>query len=359
MLLFVGDDIVGYWVEEPSKLNGESVEYVKSSLDIKEQTNEILRSRNEKINYVVYDLEQYSISAAEIVAEIYNIYQAGNAEPIFLATAFLPSSDLIVRLQERGFNKFIFEYSDGKKKSELEKCMNGYYDVQKPENLLDVAEKITIQKKRTMIGVGGACQRMGTTTQAMQLVKHLLYCGKKACYIEVNSTRFIQELLNTFEVEEHNENVGKVRFSNIDLYYRQELIPEVLQMDYDYYVYDYGVFNSKDFNKVSFLEKDIKIMVLGSNPGELQKSTELIDSVFYQNVNYIFNFTAPSDQEDLVANMGDKGQQTYFMNYCPDMFIYVPAKYYDYIFEQIGDDFSEKPNDTKKSKWPWGRKKKG
>lgn len=47
-------------------------------------------------------------------------------------------------------------------------------------------------------------------------------------------------------------------------------------------------------------------MILGSNPGEIQSSTELIDNIFYQNVNYIFNFTAKADQEDLLAMMGKK-----------------------------------------------------
>lgn len=357
MILFVGSPTAGYWVEEPAKMNNESVEYINSCNDIKRQTNDILRLRSEKVNYVIYDIEQYSITAVEIANEIYNIYQAGNAEPIFLATSFLPTSDLIIKLQEKGFNKFIFEYSDSEKKNELEKCINGYYNAKKPEKLLEVEERNITQKKRKLIGVGGAIHRIGTTTQAVQLVKYLLYCGKKACYIEVNSTEYVQALLNTFEVDFHNEKLGKVTFSSVDLYYRQDMIPEVLQMDYEYYVYDFGVFNGKDFNKVSFLEKDIKIMVLGSNPGELDKSTELIDSVFYNDINYIFNFTAPSDREDLIENMGDKGESTYFMGYCPDMFIYVPEEYYENILKSADEDFNL-PERTKKKKHFWPRKKK-
>lgn len=357
MILFVGSQTVGYWAEEPAKMNNESIEYIEPCNDIKMQTNDILRLRSEKVNYVVYDIEQYSITAAEIANEIYNIYQAGNAEPIFLATSFLPTSDLVIRLQEKGFNKFIFEYADSEKKSELEKCINGYYNNKKPEKLLDVKEKDTTQKKRIRIGVVGACSRMGTTTQAVQLVKYLLYCGKKACYIEVNSTEYVQALLNTFEVEHYDKDLGKVTFSNVDLFCRQDMIPEVLQMDYEYFVYDYGVFNGKDFNKISFLEKDIKIMVLGSNPGELDKSTELIDSVFYQDVNYVFNFTAPSDREDLIENMEDKGECTYFMEYCPDMFIYSPAGYYESILKKADEDFNLQEK-AKKTKGFWSRKKK-
>ncbi len=53
-------------------------------------------------------------------------------------------------------------------------------------------------------------------------------------------------------------------------------------------------------------------MILGSNPGEIQSSTELIDKILYQNVNYIFNFTAKADQEDLLAMMGKSRCNIFF-----------------------------------------------
>ena len=98
------------------------------------------------------------------------------------------------------------------------------------------------------------------------------------------------------------------------------------------------------------MEKDIKIMVLGSNPGEIQSSTELIDNIFYQNVNYVFNFTSKADQEDLLAMMGEKADVTYFSEYCPDMFTYIPAAYFEKVFPQL------KVIDVKKKKRMWWRK---
>lgn len=355
MLLFVGDKTVGYWVEEPVRMNQQTVEYIPAEHNIKNQTNEILRIRKEQVNFVIYDLEQYSINATEIADEILNIHKAGNAEPIFLATSFLPSSELIIKLQKRGFNKFIFSYSDAEKKEELEKCMNGYYDAKSPEALLPVPEEenVLMPRKRITVSVGGACTRMGVTTIAMQLVKHLLYCDKKVCYIEINSSGFLENLMAAYNPEAIDEEKGKVTFGNVDMYWHQELIPDILHMDYEYFIYDYGAFKCPNFNKISFLEKDIKLMVLGSNPGEIQSSTELIRNIFYQDIQYIYNLTSPADQEDLLDLMEDKADQTYFAEYCPDMFHYVPASYYEKIFPQIKP---EKKNVPKKKSW-WRRKK--
>ncbi len=543
MLLFIGDQTNGYWIEEPARVNGQSVEYVDANINIKNQTNDILRIRPEKVNYIVYDLEQYGINATEIADEIYSIAQAGNAEPIFIATSFLPTSELVQQLQRndleqyginateiadeiysiaqagnaepifiatsflptselvqqlqrRGFNKFIFPYDESLRKDELEKCINGYYNQKSPEQLLDIKkEDISLSaKNKVSIGIAGACTRIGTTTHAIQIVKHLLYCGKKACYIEINGTGFVRDLLEAYmperactrigttthaiqivkhllycgkkacyieingtgfvrdlleaympeSVNEEKglvsfENVdlyyrqdlipeilhmdyeyyvydygtfsdqdfnkislekGLVSFENVDLYYRQDLIPEILHMDYEYYVYDYGTFSDQDFNKISFMEKNVKVMVLGSKPNEIQKSTQLITSVFYQDIYYLFNFTAKADQDDLREKnvkvmvlgskpneiqkstqlitsvfyqdiyylfnftakadqddlremMEQKGERTFFTEYCPDMFYYEPKEYCKAIFPEVIPE--KKDIKPKKRKW-WNRK---
>ena len=356
MLLFVGDKTVGYWVEEPAKINEQSVEYVPADHHIKNQTNDILRIRKEAVKFVVYDLEQYTINATEIADEILNIYRAGNAEPIFLATSFLPSSELVIKLQQRGFNKFIFAYADSERKAELEKCINGYYNTTSPKELLPIKEEenIVAARKRVMVSVGGACERMGVTTIAMQLVKHLLYCNKKACDIEMNSSGFINDLLEAYNPEVVDDERGKVTFGNVDMFWRQDLIPDILHMEYDYFIYDYGSFKHPDFNKISFLEKDIKVMILGSNPGEIRCATELLRNIFYQDIQYIYNLTSIADQEDILELMEDKADHTYFAEYCPDMFHYVPAAYFEKIFPQVEYEKEEKPK-----KKPWWRKRNG
>ena len=124
-------------------------------------------------------------------------------------------------------------------------------------------------------------------------------------------------------------------------------------MDYEYYVYDYGTFLDQDFNKISFMEKNVKVMVLGSKPNEIQKSTQLITSVFYQDIYYLFNFTAKADQDDLREMMEQKGERTFFTEYCPDMFYYEPKEYCKAIFPEVIPE--KKDIKPKKRKW-WNRK---
>ena len=351
MILFVGDKSTGYWIEEPAKMNGQKVEYIPAAMDVKSQTNQILRLRDEKVEYVIYDLEQYSVNSTEIADEILHIYKSQNAEPIFLSTSFLPSSDLILKLQRRGFHKFIFAYSDTEKKSELEKCMNGYYDSVRPDTLLDIPAESESTGDKIKIGVSGACSRIGITTQATQLVKHLLYCGERACYIELNSSHWLELLADTYTPDFHDPEKGKITFSHVDMFYRQDLIPDVLHMDYHYYVYDFGSYDQKDFNKISFLEKDMLIMMCGSKPGELQRSSDIINSIFYQKINYIFNFTAPGDRKEILDMMEEKAAETYFMDYIPDMFVYSPAEYYSKLFPNV--TAKEENTGKKKRKWWW------
>ena len=71
-----------------------------------------------------------------------------------------------------------------------------------PEQLLDIpVESQNVgTKRKIMVGVAGACCRMGVTTQAMQIVKYLMSCGKKVCYVELNSTGFVQDLVEVYAV---------------------------------------------------------------------------------------------------------------------------------------------------------------
>jgi len=70
-------------------------------------------------------------------------------------------------------------------------------------------------------------------------------------------------------------------------------------------VFDYGVAGENGFNKISFLEKEQQIFVVGSKPGgEFEKTYDVIKNNFYNNVFYIYNFVAEGEQEDIKELMG-------------------------------------------------------
>lgn len=73
--------------------------------------------------------------------------------------------------------------------------------------------------------------------------------------MELNSTGFVQDLVEVYAVDSVDENKGKASYANIEMYNRQDIIPEILHMDYEFIIYDYGAFNSPDFNKISFWRK--------------------------------------------------------------------------------------------------------
>lgn len=73
---------------------------------------------------------------------------------------------------------FITEATLSEQKDTFEKCINGYYEKNNMSNAspIDVEEEQKKQKEQTFqgkyISVAGSCHRIGTTTQALQIVKY-------------------------------------------------------------------------------------------------------------------------------------------------------------------------------------------
>lgn len=178
------------------------------------------------------------------------------------------------------------------------------------------------------IGITGVCRRIGTTTEAVQLVKYLQVKGYKACYIEVNNTGFVQEHGQVF-VSEHDEYLGRVTYEGVDLYYKQEKIQEIFHQDYDYFVFDYGAYSEQGFNKTSFLEKDIRIFVAGSKATEMKYTQQVLQNEYYMDVFYLFNFISEKERPELLEYMEEKAEITYFTVYAPDQFEYIHNPEFD------------------------------
>ena len=195
---------------------------------------------------------------------------------------------------------------------------------------LEEEDRESAQKDMTgkRIGITGVCRRIGTTTEAVQLVKYLQVKGYKACYIEVNNTGFVQEHGQVF-VSEHDEYLGRVTYEGVDLYYKQEKIQEIFHQDYDYFVFDYGAYSEQGFNKTSFLEKDIRIFVAGSKATEMKYTQQVLQNEYYMDVFYLFNFISEKERPELLEYMEEKAEITYFTVYAPDQFEYIHNPEFD------------------------------
>lgn len=252
MIVFVGSEDRGYFLREVAAIKKMNVGYIDGNPSITAQLNTILEHQ---MRYLVFDVEQYTDAGSIIAIEIERIRRAKNCEVIIYAPGYDSDSMVIRELQKQGIKYYILSPTQAGAKEEMERCLNGYYiePVTETEPMEETEERVLPKK----IGITGVCRRMGTTTIAIQLVKYLQLKGHKACYVEVNDTGFVREHGEYF-VSEHDDYLGRVTYENVDMYYKQEHLQEVLHRDYEYYIFDYGAYSERGFNKTSFLEKDLR-----------------------------------------------------------------------------------------------------
>lgn len=178
--------------------------------------------------------------------------------------------------------------------------------------------------KTTTIAIAGVVPRIGTTTQAMQIVKYLEMQNKTACYVDLTGRNDLELYPQVYEGIEADTEQGRIFYEGLQLYYKPERIAGILNQEYDFVVYDFGVYPSLSKElKVSYLEKDVHLLVCGAKPGEI---APLLKSVFPdlsgENVKYIFSFIHSADMFEVKASMGEKGEDTFFAAYTPS-----PGKY--------------------------------
>ncbi|QNM08302.1 hypothetical protein [Wansuia hejianensis] len=329
MITYIGPESRGKWMEEEAARWGESFRMVPERTKIADHVNAIL---DVKCDYMIFDIEQYADSADVLASQILSVHQVNNAKVIIYAPGYRPTSNVIVALLGKQFKNYIFGVNLSDQKDELGKCLNGYYDTHSIKEFGYVEPVLQEEAAKEYlnfhnIGVVGANPRMGTTTQAIQIIKYLLLMGYKACYIEMNGHHYVETLKDWYEVT-CDDNLGKITYCSVDMFYDLTKLQSVLKQGYDYYVYDYGVYNDPDFNKISFLERDFQIFVCGSGPDELEKAYQVLRNSFYNDVYYIFNLSPESDRTELLELMEDKQEQTFFSPYTPDPFVYCNSDIY-------------------------------
>lgn len=174
--------------------------------------------------------------------------------------------------------------------------------------------------KTVTVAVCGALPRMGATTQTLQLLRFLQMQQKKVCYVELNRHGHIKLFPEMYETSQLDESSGCVRFEGMELYYEPERISDILDRQYDFILYDFGSLQETDL--VSYLEKDIKIIVCGSKPYELGALMQAFERLEQEKVFYVFSFSHISEHFSIREQMGEKGSVTCFAGYSPSLFDY-------------------------------------
>ena len=101
-----------------------------------------------------------------------------------------------------------------------------------------------------------------------------------------------------------------------------------------------------DFNKTSFLEKDVRIFVSGTTASEMDETETILRNEYYSDIMYVFNFVSEREKKDVLEFMENKAERTFFTVYSPDQFEYVHNPAFEKLFPVKE---KEKPQKEKRS----------
>lgn len=358
MILFVGNQSEGYFVSDVAAEQKETVTYTGTFPSLSDAADAMLES---PYDVILCNVEELPGSHADIADVLLRVQKATKSTLLVLARRYSPQSELMQPLLASGFPLSHVILSDNLPdiKAQLGKLLQGEepaeIPVLEPPCPPQAAPGNTPPRSVRSIAVVGANSRMGTTTQAIQMVKYLQFRGKTACCVQMNPSSFLTDLKNTYEITGEDASLGKITFQNVDLF-TQEKISRILQLGYAFYVYDYGVW--EEVSRTSFLEKDRKFLVCGISPQELPFTNRAISACYDAGVEYLFNLVPPGDRESILAMMEEQADRAYFPAYTPDPFVYSSQQNecYDAIFRDIlHTGQSETKPTNRKSAW-WKRR---
>lgn len=197
------------------------------------------------------------------------------------------------------------------------------------------------QKKQT-IGVIGIMNRIGTTTQAVQITQFLTSLEHKSCYIQKNDSQFIDSVEHYLYGAVIDSNTECLHYNNLNMYKKNN---STFSNNYEYEIYDYGFIEESIPSE--FFAKDIRIVVCGGTPEEVQRLTELTPLLYGDTgLKYVFSFISSSDEKFILDIMSDKRNECYFAPYTPDCFT-LTEESTNLCYDVLG---IEKPQPTKKRK---------
>lgn len=207
--------------------------------------------------------------------------------------------------------------------------------------------------KAVTVAVAGASPRIGTTTQALQLLLFLRAKDYSCAYLDMCSSGKMEQLLDIYEsCDRINGHEFTIQGQHIIT--NGKLLMQA-RSEYDYVICDYGFY--KDIlEPVSFWEKDIKVLVAGTKPWESAQ----LPAVFEDDdgsLRYIFSFVPSADETSVREQMAESADKTYFAPYAPDYFSYSGA---DEIYSALVDCPGPSPAQTKEKglRFLFNRKKK-
>lgn len=332
MIIFIGTEEHGFFLKET--MANEQINFT-GYINLEElptYANELTSA------CIVIDITQWSEKSEQIAERICNAALLTRSKIIIYAVGYSLDSILCCSLTSCGIANIITAGNLADIKAEFLNLYNSTDNTVIERTAAPINDNEIKSSSVITIAVAGAQERIGTTTQCFQIAKYLSAKGFKTAYLEFNNTDYLKMMKKLFNLP---ENVFS--FEGINLY-SAEQISRILK-EYDYIIYDYGSITNPNFNKYSFSEKSICIIVCGAKPNEIDHSTAALN-MFQNNddINYLFNFVSENDMDDIKELMG--AHKTYFSPLIPDIFSVLTAqqKLYDNMISVKGSPALPKKN---------------
>lgn len=317
MVLFIGTETDGFFVEEVAAQFHMSVQYTGEILSLETLKYQALQ---ERYQYIILDVSSLSFASENMGEIMRNILQTIQGELIVFARGYMEESSMVKECVAAGVQFFLLSNGIAQLKEELSLAFQGKASPFALQNNR-TAKQLNGQTRSHSIGVAGSLPRIGTTTQCIQIIKYLQQAGHTACYIEMNHNRYIAAMKEVYFDYMIDEKTGKFSFEHIDCFEKENIV-EVMKMNYDYLVYDFGSTTDSGFQLTSFLEKEKRIILCGSTPPELQAMERILDSFYHNDVEYLFSFVSEVEQSDVIDQMQERQNHVFFTGYTPDAFCY-------------------------------------
>lgn len=306
--------------------------------------------------HLIIDLSSLNDNENEMVNSINtlnNLYT--EMRVIIIADSERVPKELLIRLFDKGIYNIITTFSN----EELERCISvgktcdevKEFLVERPdlssedkrkefenlkkyqkEELYDSEEKeekkievilpnkdFRKYKPYISVAVCGSESHVGTTHNALLITKFLHDIGFKVCYLEANEVQKIFYLKSFYTQNSNfNERKNLLQCFGIDIYSGFN-ISDVMSQNYDFYVFDLGALTETKL--VSFLTKDVRIVVSGSKPWELAFLNESINLIGTKNtVNFLLNLSIKSEEMKIRSFMENLRASTFFTEYVESPF---------------------------------------
>ena len=147
MIIIVGSEYRLFAMAEVvTKRLDETVGYIQENISIKNQENDILALGEAK--YIIYDIDQYFDETVEIINIIKRIQRVNKAKPILYVATDNPKSEIIKAAVAAQIKSFINEsLSLGMQKDQLEKIINGFYEVHERDDVSAAEDEVNNDNK--------------------------------------------------------------------------------------------------------------------------------------------------------------------------------------------------------------------